>query len=295
MHSPAGEPSGLTEAHAPREVRGRLFRKYVALFVAVISGALITNGLFEIWFDYGEERILLVRIQRQQAEAAALKISQFIREIEGQLAWATQLPWSTENIEEWRFDTVRLLRQVPAITEVTQLDSSGRAQAHMSRLEKDVIGSQDDLSGDPAFVGAVADKTYYGPVRFARESEPYMTLAMAGVRPEYGVIVAQVSLRFIWDVVSQIKVGQHGRAYVVDPQGRLIAHPDISIVLRNTDLSHLGHVRAALASQLDGQDDSEPIVRDAQDRQVLSAHTRVPPLGWLVFVDLPVEEAYAPL
>src|SRR5262249_12352940 len=154
MHLPAGEPSGSTETDTPHEVRGRLFRKYVALFVAVISGALVANGLSEIWFDYTEQRMLLVRIQRQQAEAAALRISQFIREIEGQLAWATQLPWSTGNLEEWRFDTVRLLRQVPAITEVTQLDSSGRAQFHMSKLAKDELGDRRDFSADPPLLGA---------------------------------------------------------------------------------------------------------------------------------------------
>ena len=125
--------------------------------------------IFEIWFDVNEKKALLVRIQRQQAEAAALRISQFIKEIHGQLAWATQLPWSTENLEEWRFDVVRLLRQVPAITEVTQLDAEGQAQAYMSRLAADTFGGHEDHAADPAFVGAVANKTYYGPVRsFAR-------------------------------------------------------------------------------------------------------------------------------
>ena len=35
--------------------------------------------------------------------------------------------------------------------------------------------------------------------------------------------------------------------------------------------------------------------RDTQGRKVLTAHARVAPLRWLVFVELPVEEAYAPL
>src|SRR5262249_16378042 len=61
------------------------------------------------------------------------------------------------------------------------------------------------------------------------------------------------------------------------------------------DLSRLDHVRAALARQVDPQEDVGPIVRDAQDRRVLSSHTAIPPLGWLVFVELPVDEAYAPL
>ncbi len=95
------------------------------------------------------------------------------------------------------------------------------------------------------FTEAVARKVYYGPVYFRRESEPYMTLAIAGTRRDAGVSVAEVNLKLIWDVVSQIKVGERGHAYVVDAQGRLIAHPDISLVLRNTDMSRLAQVRAA--------------------------------------------------
>jgi hypothetical protein len=100
----------------------------------------------------------------------------------------------------------------------------------------DVVASQADLTKEPKFAEAVAHKVYYGPVYFRRESEPYMTLARTGTRRDAGVSVAEVNLKLIWDVVSQIKVGNRGQA-VVDAQARLIAHPDISLVLRNTDLS----------------------------------------------------------
>ena len=219
------------------KVRGRLFRKYVGLFVAVVCVALFANGLFEIWFSYQEHKAALIRIQREQAEAAAAKIGQFIKEIEGQLGWTAQLPWSASTLEQRRFDALRLLRQVPAITELSQLDSTGKEQLRVSRLAMDVVGSGLDLSKDPKFAETVAKKVYYGPVYFRRESEPYMTLAVAGTRRDAGVSVAEVNLKLIWDVISQIKVGQRGHAYVVGSQGRLIAHPDISLVLRNTDLS----------------------------------------------------------
>src|SRR5476649_2563331 len=104
------------------------------------------------------------------------------------------------------------------------------------------------LSKDPKFTEAVAHKVYYGPVYFRRESEPYMTIALAGTRKDAGVSIAEVNLKLIWDVVSQIKVGERGRAYVVGAEGRLIAHPDISLVLRNTDMSRLAQVQAALAA-----------------------------------------------
>jgi signal transduction histidine kinase len=257
--------------------------------------ALVANGAFDIWFSYQEQKALLIRIQRGQAEAVAAKICQFIKEIEGQMAWATQLPWSVDTLEEWRFDAARLLRQVPAITEVAQLDASGREQARMSRSAMNVIGSQIDFSQDPAFLNLVANKVYYGPIFFLRESEPYMTLAMAGVRRDYGVIIAQVNLRFIWDAVSEIKVGDRGYAYVVDDKARLIAHPDTSLVLRNTDFSRLPQVQAALTTEDNLPSEQRHVADDIQGRQVLSVHTPVAPLGWTVFVELPVEEAYAPL
>ena len=228
----AAQPDSGAAAPAARssgtKIRSRLFTKYVALFVAVVGVALLSNGIFEVFFYYREHKAALIRIQHEQAEAAAAKIGQFIKEIESQLGWTTQLPWSAGSIEQRRFDALRLLRQVPAITELAQVDSSGRERLRVSRLAMDVINSGLDLSKDPKFTEAVAHKVYYGPVYFRRESEPYMTLSLAGTRKDAGVSIAEVNLKLIWDVVSQIKVGEHGHAYVVGPGGRLIAHPDIS-------------------------------------------------------------------
>jgi signal transduction histidine kinase len=289
------KPRAVSRPTAPPSPRGQLFRKYVGLFVAVVSAALVANGVLDIWFSFQEQNVLLTRIQQEQAKAVAAKITQFVKEIEGQLAWATQLPWSAETVDEWRFDAVRLLRQVPAVTEVAELDAAGREQVRVSRLTADVVGSQTDYSKDPVFTETTANKVFYGPVHFLRESEPYMTLAMAGVRRDYGLVVAQVNLKFIWDVVSQVQVGVRGRAYVVDPAGRLIAHPDISMVLRHMDISRLVQIQAARAEGSAASSDQPLVVDDIEGRKVLSVHAQVAPLGWLVFVELPIDEAYAPL
>jgi signal transduction histidine kinase len=299
--SPAAGP--VAAEKAPRtNIRSRLFTKYVALFVAVVAVALLCNGIFEVIFYYREHKAALIRIQHEQAEAAAAKISQFIKEIESQLGWTTQLPWSVSPNEEERrraseqrrFDALRLLRQVPAITELAQIDSTGHERLRVSRLAMDVIDSGLDLSKDPKFTEAVAHKVYYGPVYFRRESEPYMTLALAGTRKDAGVSIAEVNLKLIWDVVSQIKVGEHGHAYVVGSQGRLIAHPDISLVLRNTDMSKLPQVRMA---QDNGGSIPEALeeAKNIQGQDVLTASAPINPLRWTMFVELPVEEAYASL
>jgi signal transduction histidine kinase len=292
---PSAAPEGVASGEAAgRGIRTRLFTKYVALFVAVVAIALLANGLFEVFFYYREHKASLIRVQHEQAEAAAAKIGQFVKEIESQLGWTTHLPWSAGSAEQRRFDALRLLRQVPAITELAQVDATGKERLRVSRLAMDAIDSGIDLSADPKFTEAVAHKVYYGPVYFRRESEPYMTLALAGARKEAGVSIAEVNLKLIWDVVSRIKVGEHGHAYVVGPEGRLIAHPDISLVLRNTDMSGLAQVRAAQAGG-GTISDALPEARNIQGQKVLTASAPIEPLHWTMFVELPVEEAYAAL
>jgi signal transduction histidine kinase len=294
LAAPVVAPAAPSASSFGSRIRSRLFTKYVALFVAVVGIALLSNGIFEVFFYYREHKAALIRIQHEQAEAAAAKISQFIKEIESQLGWTTQLPWSAGSIEQRRFDALRLLRQVPAITELAQVDSTGKERLKVSRLAMDVVDSGLDLSKDPKFTEAVAHKVYYGPVYFRRESEPYMTLALAGTRKDAGVSIAEVNLKLIWDVVSQIKVGEHGHAYVVGSQGRLIAHPDISLVLRNTDMSKLAQVQAVQAGG-DTAWESLQGAKNIQGQEVLTASAPIQPLRWTMFVELPVEEAYASL
>jgi signal transduction histidine kinase len=300
--APEGLPLATTPAAAAppasassgAKIRRRLFTKYVALFVAVVAVALLSNGIFEVFFYYREHKAALIRIQHEQAEAAAAKISQFVKEIESQLGWTTQLPWSAGSLQDRRFDALRLLRQVPAITELSQIDSSGKERLRVSRLAMDVIDSGLDLSGEAKFTKAVANKVYYGPVYFRRESEPYMTLSLAGTRKDAGVSIAEVNLKLIWDVVSQIKVGERGHAYVVGSDGRLIAHPDISLVLRNTDMSKLAQVQAAVGGRPDATSELQGAL-NIQGQEVLTAAAPIAPLGWTMFVELPVKEAYASL
>src|SRR6266436_2710941 len=293
MKSFAGEPGAGTGGVPPHARSGRLFRKYATTFVAAVCLALVTNGAFDMWFSYEEQKALLVQIQRGQAESAASSISQFVEEIKAQMVWVTPLPWNAVTLEEWRFDAVRLLRQVPPVTEIAQLDAVGREKFRISRHAMDVTESHVDYSHNPIFVQAMANKIYYGPVYFVDGSEPYMAIAVAGSGRDHGVIVAQVNLKFIWEVVSQIKSGTRGYAYVVDSSGRLIADPDISLVLRNTDMSRLPQVRAARVPQADADEPFAAV--DRQGKPVLSAHATVTPLNWLVFVELPINEAYAPL
>src|SRR6516164_2545578 len=69
----AGAPQQAVPEAPVTKTRRRLFTKYVALFVAVVCIALVSNGVFDVFFYYQEHKASLIRIQREQAEAAAAK------------------------------------------------------------------------------------------------------------------------------------------------------------------------------------------------------------------------------
>ncbi|HSD99358.1 MAG TPA: GAF domain-containing protein, partial [Burkholderiales bacterium] len=273
--------------------RWRLFTKYAAFIIILVSAALLASGGVSLYFSYRENQDHLITLQHEKALAAATRIEQYINEIEHQLGW-TALPQATAGgnvIEQRRYEYLKLLRQAPAITEVAWLDRSGREQLRVSRLAMDVVGSGTDFTRDPKFAGAKGGKTWYSPVYFRKETEPYMTISRPAGGAAGGITVAEVNLKFVWEVVSRIQIGKAGLAYVVNADGTLIAHPDISLVLKKTDLSNLSQVAGTLREK----DEATPIARNLAGKEVLTAHASIPTLDWTVFVELPLVEAFAPL
>jgi signal transduction histidine kinase len=99
----------------------------------------------------------------------------------------------------------------------------------------------------------------------------------------------------MWDVISRLRVGETGYAYVVDSRGHLIAHPDISLVLRKTDLSSLPQVRTALLGEGTDAPEQSISARGLGGEPVLASFAAIAPLGWYVVVEQPQSEAFAPV
>jgi len=204
------------------------------------------------------------------------------------------LPRGADPLAQRQVEFIKLLRQSPAVTDAIWLDARGREQLRVSRLAMDQLRSGKDFSLTPAFQETRNQSPYRGPVYFREGTEPYMTLAVAAGQ---GVTLVEVNLKFVWDVVTNIRFGKTGHAYVVDARGQLISHPDISLVLKKTDLSRLPQVRAALA-MADGTDsvsDESGEAYGTTGEAVIGANAAIAPLGWTVFVEQDAQEAFAPL
>jgi signal transduction histidine kinase len=273
--------------------RGRLFRKYFLLILALVCGALLISGAVGLYFSYQENKVALASVQREKAIGAAARIEQFIHQIEQQLTYAAMGQLGPGGMEQRRIEFLKLQRQVPAITDIVHIDANGRERVYESRLGMSSIDSGVDRSGDPAFKGAKPEQTWFGPVSFRKETEPYMSIAVRAKGNAGAVTVADVNLKFIWDVVTRIKIGKKGKAYVVDGSGHLVADPDIGLVLRKTDLSKLPQVQWALRK--DAEESFALVARDSADAPVLTAYASIEPLGWKVFVEQSFDEVFETL
>jgi len=271
--------------------RRRLLLKYTG-FVFVASAVVLGASWFlASWMVWREQRQLVAEAQVLRVRTASERIRNFLQDTEGRLRFVVSAPWLARDDEERRIDAIRVLRETPAVSELTLVDASGREVVTLARTGSDRTGSNIDWRTAPEFLGARSQRAWYGPVFFVGESEPSVRLAVASSGTS-NVVFATVNLKLIWDVITRIDMGRGGRAYVVDNQGRLIAHPDISLVLRNTSGARWPQVAAALA---DGNDGAPRTTRDAQDVEVLATHMRLAPLDWFVIGETPLREAYAPL
>jgi signal transduction histidine kinase/HAMP domain-containing protein len=275
---------------------GRLLRRTFVIALVLVSGGLLTSGAVELFFRYRESVAAIEALQREMAQGAAFKIQQFVRDIEKTLRASTQAQEiiTAGLTEAFRFELIKLLKVAPAITEAVALDADGRERLKVSRVRMLLPDDLRDRSMAEAFRGARGGRSYFGPVYFVRESEPYMTIAVPIERfagDALGVLIAEVNLKYVWEVVSRIKVGQAGYIYVVSADGDLIAHPDISLVLQKRRVKDLPQVQAALAGGA-GVSMAQP---NLSGQKVFAASAPISDLGWAVVVERPAAEAYSPL
>jgi signal transduction histidine kinase len=166
-----------------------------------------------------------------------------------------------------------------------------------SRIGASVPDPNVNYAAEPFFKSALSGHVFFGPINFPADSlEPRIIIAVpieAYAGATVGALAAEVNVRYVWDVVQQIHIGQSGYAYVVSSDGILVAHPDLQLVLQHTDLSGLRQVAALRAH--DDEPSGTGLYTGLNGRYALVSYRRIPDIGWTVLVERPLIEAYAPV
>ncbi|WP_192177982.1 adenylate/guanylate cyclase domain-containing protein [Mesorhizobium amorphae] len=278
-------------------MRRSLFQKYFLVLFAAAIFPMAAGGISNTWFSYVDQRAILSALLRSEATSAADKIESFLDGIKVPLGSAIPQGGSTKaSVNHLRLLVVRAMHQVPGILSISLVDGTGAERLHISRIGSNRTEGGADRSGDPAVVGARTAKVWYGPVIYRQGSEPSITMAMANYDGTGVVnsVIAEISLKPIWLIVSEIGVGRSGRAFVVDQTGRLIAHPSISKVMQGADEKAALALRG-LRDAIAAAGGTAIASRNAENERVVTADAPVTAAGWTVFVEQSQAEAFAPL
>jgi signal transduction histidine kinase len=275
-------------------IRRRLLIWNLALFGSLVLGFVLAGYL------YARKQIKETSFELQSEIAAlvAARIEAFVdQKIERLNDWAVAMSLHPVGGEEQELRATLLQKNDQTFTEVSILDVQGREVIKISQRKVYMPRERFDQSGSAKFRKAVHGDAYVSPVYTSDRAEPYVTIALPlkdAHRDIIGVLAAETNLKFLWEVIGNIRFGVGGYAYLVDKQGNLIAHKDPSMVLRRTDLGRIHEVQEFL--QNPSVADPTPSNNDAigiMGKPVLSTYAPVRGLDWAVILEEPLDMALA--
>lgn len=240
-----------------------------------------------------EERQLLL------AESAGSSVSDFIEKKFDALIAAASLSEPLEASPSEQISILdRLLSLEPAFRQIALLDQQGQQVKSSSRVSITLSPQfEDQIKQGVATLSQASDR-YLSEVYVDEDTiEPLIALAIpiktiSGSNAGY--MVAEVNLKFIWDLVGSLRVGDTGYAYVVDNHGDLIAYRDTSAVLQGLNVSNVGNLSDFV---------KDPTITSSQTsgvqqyvglggQTVVGTYVPLQPLQWAVVIELPWREAY---
>ncbi len=291
----AGRMTGVTGPslwlRRVRPNRTTLFRKFAGVLGTLVVTALLINAGVGTWLFYEEHRASLVARQEEQARMAAESLGQFLRNLEGDIGWLVQLPWAGTG-------RTSAARRAPAPRPLARGHRSRLLRSERQRVGKDLRSPSMSSRRPGPVVGPPLHPEPRARALLRSRLLPPGIRAVSSVWrwPGDGRIRGWRSRRStsIRSGISRraSRTAARGTAYLVDGTGRLIAHPDISLVLRRSDLSGLAQVQAALGQ---GTLATGQTFSGLGGKRVVAAAASVPRTDWKILVEVPVAEAFAPV
>jgi GAF domain-containing protein/HAMP domain-containing protein len=260
---------------------------------AVVAAAVLPLVLVSILVLLNNllvQRTQIADLQREATKNAVNVIDAYLQQIEDEMALAVRGRFFRDGeTSNALLDT--LLSYNAGFETLSIMDESGQEVVKRSRY---LLFSAEDLTNQAAsaeFLAASAGERYLGPITISQYAEPLVTLAIPikNVRGDVtGVLAAEINLKYMWDIIARLEPGLGSYAYVVDSDGRLIAHRDSSLVLQGKNLSELTSVQNALRGQpISGS------YTGLEGEPVLGLYQRLSQADWFVVLEAPTHQALA--
>lgn len=270
--SPSSSPMRLS---LRRRLQHRLGA--IVLFAVLILGLGVTFFVYQTEWQSWQSR------QVEAAHSAARTVDAFMRQVQDYMTLVGTL--DSAYLQQ-RPDVLRgLLDQIPALLEIIRLDAAGRQLAGAYQ-DKPIMGNLFTIPQSNWFLAARAGRSYVGQMQISAENAPYLILAVPAA--DGGVVAARLRMDVLWNVVSDIRFGKTGQAYVINRKGEIVAHPNSAIVLARTTIADLPEVKAALQAP---KREWHGLYTNFAGRQVVGSSAAIPNSDWIIFTEVSQAEA----
>jgi len=263
---------------------------------------LLVNGSFAL---YNNVRSLQDSISARQqfiAQNAGKTVSSFIENKFVALEAAVEIVDPIKATADVRKTTLQSLFGLqPAFRQFALLNKQGRQLAQVSHNSPDLSPQFAlQLKGD-AITQTEEGQRYISPVYIDEgTSEPLIAIAIPVTDvfgDVQGTLVAEVNLKFMWDLVDQLKVGKTGYVYVVDNQGNLLAFGDTGRVLSGENVKQIHEVNEFVENPSSSTDLTPGTISytGLLGERVVGIYVPLGTPQWAVLTELPYREAYQPV
>ncbi len=227
------------------KIKGSIRRRLVISLVLLAIIPLFLLGALLSWQSFVIQQRQIFELQSEKARRVLNQISSIIHKQEEVLNNALTIDYYILDVgsEKQRSFLSQLLsfsneNNIGIFNEIALLDSRGKELARESRTSIVTPGDLRNRSNSEEFTVPIASRqTFYGPVYIDdKTGAPFMLMSIPIIDPRSnnvkGVLTAEMRMKFMWDIVDKINVGESGSVYIVDATGRIIVHPNPSVVLK---------------------------------------------------------------
>lgn len=267
-------------------------------FLALSTIILFVTSSLNMYNIFVNDRKVVANQQQLIAKDAANTVKSYIQEKLSMLEVVAAVGnLETSTYEEQKSVLDRLLGLEPAFRQLVLLTPQGNEICKVSRLSRVATTKATQEHKTEALEGVrTAEKAYISSVYIDESTfEPMLIMAVSirdFFRNTKGILMAEVNLKFMWDLVGSIQIGEKGQVYVVDRNGNLIAAKDVSRVLKGEKLTQLKKVSQFISSKDSHSKSGADIVKGIEGSLVVASYVPLVDPDWAVLVELPVGEAY---
>lgn len=259
------------------------FKLTVLLVAAILLPLIISNGVnLSNTFNHMQDAVFSQN--RQLAGSLSRQLETLTQDLsETMITLSTYDSVKQMNPSAMADPLLKTVEHTTMISQIYVMDTSGMQIYKTS-------GSLGDRGDRDYFIEALSGNTYFSDVIISGSTGmPIVVLATPIERSGkiVGVIGASIDLSELSALSSAVVTGETGYGFIVEGKGKIIAHPDASLITEMTDVSEVEPVAQAIS----GNTGISEYLFDNEEK--LAAYTYMPNTRWGLVVQTPAHEAFA--